>query len=162
MALTPVQRTGAALEAAEADPKDIAIALDVNKKTVVGWRKNEEYLAEVDRLGRALDKELEPLIKSARVEVLEGGREALETLKEGLQAVTKDGRPAMNLRVQAAAVLASYMMKLIGAATGGVEGNGDDNSTNFNQLNNFTVVMGEDGRAEVQPTAIDSTAVEVD
>jgi hypothetical protein len=160
MTLTPVQRTGAALEAAEADPKDIATALEVNKKTVVGWRKNEEYLAEVDRLGRALDKELEPLIKNARVEVLEGGRLALETLKEGLQATTKDGRPAMNLRVQAAAVLASYMMKLIGAATsGGAEG--DDNSTNFNQMNNFTVVMGEDGKAEVQPAAIDVTSEEV-
>lgn len=161
MALTPVQRTGAALEAAEADPKDIATALEVNRKTVLGWRKNEEYLAEVDRLGRALDKELEPLIKNARVEVLEGGREALETLKEGLKATTKDGRPAMNLRVQAAAVLASYMMKLIGAATAGGEG-GDDNSTNFNQMNNFTVVMGEDGKAEVRPAAIEGTAVEVD
>lgn len=160
MALTPVQRTGAALEAAEADPKDIATALEVNKKTVVGWRKNEEYLAEVDRLGRALDKELEPLIKSARVEVLEGGKEALDTLKEGLKATTKDGRPAMNLRVQAAAVLASYMMKLIGAVAAG--DGGDDNSTNFNQMNNFTVVMGEDGRAEVKPAAIESTAVEVD
>lgn len=160
MALTPVQRTGAALEAAEADPKDIATALEVNKKTVIGWRKNEEYLAEVDRLGRALDKELEPLIKNARVEVLEGGRLALETLKEGLQATTKDGRPAMNLRVQAAAVLASYMMKLISAGTA-AEGGGDDNSTHLNMQNNFTVTLGDDGKAEVRPHAIDVEAEEV-
>lgn len=161
--LTAQQRVGAALEAADQTVDTISKTLDVNKKTVQGWRKDERYLAYVDELGRSLDKDTRPMIHQARIEILEAHTKALATLVEALEATTKDGRPATSIRVTAASLIEQYALKIIMAASGagGETGSGgDDNS--FNMQNNFTVVLGEDGRAEVRPAAIEGTAEELD
>lgn len=162
--LTPEQRVAIGLEAAGHPTDVIAKTLDVNKKTVEGWHNQDLYVSEVDRIGRDLDVEFQPLVRSARLEVMEAAKKAMSTLTDALDAVTKDGRPATALRVQAASLIYGYAMKLIVASEGGgAGGDGDDNSTNMQFNTNFNIKLNEDGSADVrQLDAIEGVATEIE
>lgn len=125
MTLSAEKKTAAAMEASGKSAREIAEVVDKTPATVRGWRKDEEYLKELDEQGAKVSEELAPLIASVRRNMLEAADEARATLLEALNATTKDGRPSWGVRVAAAQTLLNQPLRVgIGAQAAEGEENG--------------------------------------
>ena len=103
----------------------IASIVGCSRQTVQGWRNNEQYLTLRDEFGRTEIAELEPLIRRTKSELFElWSVHLVPYLKESLEAVDDDKKPAWLIRDRAARIIANVLVQ------SGVLGNHDQEQSN--------------------------------
>lgn len=103
--LSDAQEKAAALDAQGESRSVIARACGVSAKTISVWRKSPTYRAEVSRTRQEMTDELDAKTSNVKLKLLEAVDEAIDTLRQALQAEREDGTPEYGTRARAAEAL---------------------------------------------------------
>lgn len=162
--LTSNAAQAALLDAHGLKIREICETVGCGKTSVLRWRKDPEYQAQVDKYREANLEAVDGLLKRYREHLTDAALEAVEALREQLLAVDENGDPMWMIRQEAAEMILKYTGSVV---VGAGEASGDEGG--LSGVPNVAIIQlgsGEQHGVEpsVRPAAqevIEGTGVEV-
>jgi hypothetical protein len=105
--LSPKMQKAAVLEAAGIRRQEIADTVGVSTKTLTAWAKREDFKLAVTAAAGSQLARLEGAVERLQQEAVDAANEAIDKLREAMEAVDEYDRPYHKIRLDAAIALLS-------------------------------------------------------